>query len=411
MALEPFKGSGAFFCDATRGGSEVRMAATCANRANTIQKGPLNSVPSCERSGENSMPGKNAELSATCTWARTTMALVMLLLRASLFASRPALAAPPSSYDDAIKQVSSQLADAIASSGKKAVAVSAFTDLDGNVTEIGRFLAGDLSASLAAQAKGFMVIDRTQSKGSPQAPGVDALVIGSITAFSDHVRLSTKLLDASNSAILGAATADIPRTKDIDDLLAGSAPAAPAMKSGNSRAAASSSAPSSAAAANTATTATAAASPAPSGKAPRGSSKPAKTPSSAGAPSASGIGSVATDAYRVIATSVDRSGGNATVTLEFDAVGENTVLLAMLPNQTYLTDETNVRWALTRPDTAKIFNVRGGFWHGIPLAKGAKIQTVLTFAPQGPATGKKFTLTISEFRPKWNRVVAIQGLQ
>jgi hypothetical protein len=108
---------------------------------------------------------------------------------------------------------------------------------------------------------------------------------------------------------------------------------------------------------------------------------------------------------------MDRSGGDATVTLEFDAVGENTVLLAMLPSQTYLTDDTNVRWALAQPDTAKIFNVRGGFWRGVPLAKGAKIQTVLTFAPQGPATGKKFTLTIAEFRPKWNRVVAIQGLQ
>jgi TolB-like protein len=387
------------------------MAATCADGLDTIQKEPLNLVPSCGHSGDNGMPVKSAGLSAKCTWARTTIALVMLaLIGASLLASRPALAAPPSSYDDAIKQISSQLADAIASSGKKAVAVSAFTDLDGNVTEIGRFLAGDLSTSLAAQAKGFLVIDRTQSKGAPQAPGVDALVTGSITAFSDHVRLSTKLLDASNSAILGAATVDIPRTKDIDDLLAGSAPPAPAMKSGNSRPASSSTSTNSAAATNS-ISAPAAASPTPSGKAPRGSSKPAKTPAIAEAPSASGIGSVATDAYKVIATSVDRSGSNVTVTLEFDAVGENTVLLAMLPNQTYLTDETNVRWALAQPDTAKIFNVRGGFWHGIPLAKGAKIQTVLTFAPQGPATGKKFTLTIAEFRPKWNRVVAIQGLQ
>jgi TolB-like protein len=356
------------------------------------------------------MPDKSAGLSVKCISRRSAIAMATLLVGASLLASRPAFAAPPSSYDDAIKQVSAQLADAIASSGKKAVAVSAFTDLDGNVSEIGRFLAGDLSTSLAAQAKGFLVIDRTQSKGAPQAPGVDALVTGSVTAFSDHVRLSTKLLDASNSAILGAATADIPRTKDIDDLLAGSAPPAPAMKSGNSRGPGASSSTNAAAATNAASE-PAAASPAPSGKAARGSSKPAKTQSSAGAPSASGIGSVSTDAYKVIATSVDRSGGNATVTLEFDAVGENTVLLAMLPNQTYLTDETNVRWALTQPDTAKIFNVRGGFWRGIPLAKGAKIQTVLTFAPQGPATGKKFTLTIAEFRPKWDRVVAIQGLQ
>jgi hypothetical protein len=47
----------------------------------------------------------------------------------------------------------------------------------------------------------------------------------------------------------------------------------------------------------------------------------------------------------------------------------------------------------------------------VPLARGAKIKTVLTFTPQGPAVGTKFTLTIAEFRPKWNRVLAIQGLQ
>jgi len=356
------------------------------------------------------MPGKSAELSARYTWARKTLAIALVILGAALLAARPARADSPSSYDDAIKQVSAQLAATIASSGKKAVAVSEFTDLDGNVTELGRFLSSDLSDSLAAQANGFMVIDRAQSKGTPQASSIDAWVTGSLTTFSDHVRLSAKLVDAATSAILGTASVDIPRTKDIDDLIARSASAAP-MKSGNSRAPNSSSSP--AAGAGTAPE-VAAASPAPAAKPARGSSKPAKpvkTPSAAAAPSLTGAGSVSTDAYRVTATSFAHSGGTATVTLEFDAVGENTVLLAMLPNGSFLTDETGVRWALAQADTAKIFNVHGGFWRGVPLAKNAKIQTVLTFTPQGPDAGTKFTLTISEFRPKWNRILAIQGLQ
>jgi TolB-like protein len=356
------------------------------------------------------MPGKSAELSAGYRWARKALAVALMILGSALLAGRPARADSPSSYDDAIKQVSSQLADAVASSGKKAVAVADFTDLDGDVTELGRFLASDLSDSLAAQAKGFMVIDRAQSKGTPQASNIDAWVTGSLTTFSDHVRLSAKLLDATTSAILGTASVDIPRTKDIDDLLARSESTAP-MTSGNSRAANSST--SAEAAANPAPAA-AAASPAPAVKHARGSSKPTKpvkTPTAAAAPSLTGAGSVSTDTYRVTATSFAHSGGTATVTLEFDALGENTVLLAMLPSQSYLTDETGVRWALSQPDTAKIFNVRGGFWRGVPLAKGAKIQTVLTFTPQGPAAGTKFTLTLSEFRPKWNRVLAIQSLQ
>jgi TolB-like protein len=361
------------------------------------------------------MPGKRAELSSIRAWPLGAAAIFLAIAGTAVFASRSARADSPATYDDAIKQVASQLADAISSSGKKAVAVSDFTDLDGNVTELGRFLAGDVSDSLAAQAKGFQVIDRAHSTDAQQAAPVDATITGSLTAFPDHVRLSAKLLDASNAAILGAASVDIPRTKDIDALLAGSAAPAP-MKSTASHAAASSSASSSPA------PAAAQANSAPS---PAGSShhlwsktskeppapKPAPAPPTPATPTMTGAGSVKTDAYRVAATAIARAGGDETVTLEFDSVGDNTVLLAMLPGQTYLTDETGVRWVLAQTDTAKIFNVRGGFWRGVPLAKGAKIQTVLTFTPQGPAAGTKFTLTISEFRPKWNRVVAIQGLQ
>src|ERR1700691_6051364 len=154
------------------------------------------------------MSSKSVTLSANCMWARRTIALVLVVLGPALLAWRPAFADSASSYDDAIKQVSLQLADTIASSGKKTVAVADFTDLDGNVTELGRFLASDLSDSLAAQAKGFLVIDRAQSKSAAQSSSVDALVTGSVTTFADHVRLSTKVLDATNSAILGAASVD-----------------------------------------------------------------------------------------------------------------------------------------------------------------------------------------------------------
>jgi TolB-like protein len=365
------------------------------------------------------MLGKNVKLSVNRARVRRTIAFALVLLAPALLAWRPALADSASSYDDAIKQVSSQLADAISSSGKKTVAVTDFTDLDGNVTELGRFLASDLSDSLAAQAKGFLVIDRTQFKSAPQESSVDAIVTGNLTTFADHVRLSTKLLDATNSAILSAASVDIPRTKDIDDLLAGSRPTAP-MKSSSTGAAASSgssnaSAPSQTAANEGPVPAVTGQPPAVKTKASRASSKPPKKPSTPGAPSLTGIGSVATDTYRITAMSLDRAGGTVSVTLEFDSLSDSTILLAMVRAQTYLTDETNVRWALNQQDTLGIFNVRemagGGFWRGVPLARGAKIKTVLTFTPQGPAVGTKFTLTIAEFRPKWNRVLAIQGLQ
>ena len=355
------------------------------------------------------MPETKLKVSAKHTWSAKTIAVLVLIFASSLLISRPTMAQTSATYDDAIKQIASQLSDAIAISGKKAVAVNGFTDLDGNVTELGRFLAGDLSDSLAMQAKGFIVIDRTQPQSGAVsgASSVDALVTGGLTIFADHVRLSAKVLDAANSAILGAASVDIPRTKDVDELLA---------RSPNSRSA--STAPHSPvtpapAASEAAAAPVTAPAQVPSHKAKEKSAqaKPAKSPTLSTAPSATGIGSVATDAYKVIATSFSRSGSSASVTLEFDAVSQNTVQLGMLPSQTYLTDESGVRWALAQTDTAKIFDVRGGFWRPVPLARGGKIQTVLTFLPLGPATGTKFTLTIAEFRPKWNRIVAIQGLQ
>ena len=362
------------------------------------------------------MPSKSVTLSANCMWARRTIALVLVVLGPALLAWRPAFADTASSYDDAIKQVSSQLADTIATAGKKTVAVSDFTDLDGNVTELGRFLASDLSDSLAAQAKGFLVIDRAQSKSAAQSSSVDALVTGSITTFADHVRLSAKVLDATNSAILGAASVDIPRTKDIDEMLAGSRPTAPMKSGGPGSANSSRTSTSEEAAANEGPVPAMGAQPAAGkGKASRASNKPPKKQSGPASPSLTGIGSVATDAYRVTVTSLDRTAGGISVTLEFDSLSESTIQLAMVRAQTYLTDETNVRWAMNQQDTLGIFNVRemagGGFWRGVPLAKGAKIQTVLTFTPQGPAVGTKFTLTLSEFRPKWNRVLAIEGLK
>jgi len=156
-------------------------------------------------------------------------------LLTSLLLSQPALA-----YEQEVKQLSVQLSAAIVKSGKQTVAVVDFTDLQGNVTELGRFLAEEFSIALSLTAKDFEVIDRTHLKTllqehrlaatgiiDPQTArrlgeiaGVQALVTGSITAFGDTVRLSAKVLDTSTAKMLGAATADIPRTKAIDELLA-----------------------------------------------------------------------------------------------------------------------------------------------------------------------------------------------
>jgi len=146
-----------------------------------------------------------------------------------------------------LKQASATLSAKISESGKKRVAVVDFTDLQGNVSELGRYLAEELSGALVNDAHGFRVIERAHLKAILQEhklaatglidpetarqlgkiAGVDTLVTGTITsAFGDTVRVMVKALDVSTAEIIGQSTADIPKTEWIQRLLGqGIAPA------------------------------------------------------------------------------------------------------------------------------------------------------------------------------------------
>jgi TolB-like protein len=144
-----------------------------------------------------------------------------------------------SGYEKEIKIMAAALSENIIAAGKKTVAVVDFTDLLGNVTELGRFFAEEFSVSLASAGKGFEVIDRTHLKTllaehklsttgliDPQTArklgqiaGVEVLITGSITSFGESVRLTAKVLDINTAKIIGASSGDIPKTKAIEDLL------------------------------------------------------------------------------------------------------------------------------------------------------------------------------------------------
>ena len=162
--------------------------------------------------------------------------LIPLLICGSLFEL--------SAQDKDVRALASTLADGLSKSSKKSVAVVDFNDLQGNVTELGRYLAEQLSVALATSNKGIEVVDRTHLKtllqqnklGSSgiidpatarklgQIAGVDVLVTGTLTPFSDSVQLAVKALDAATAHIVTAATADIAKTKAIEELLGRSVP-------------------------------------------------------------------------------------------------------------------------------------------------------------------------------------------
>ena len=153
----------------------------------------------------------------------------------SLFYSKHIIA-----YEQEINSLSTAMAEKIAAAGKKTIAVVDFTDLQGNVTELGRFLAEEFSVALAGMGKGFEVVDRTHLKSilvehklsstgiiDPQTArklgqiiGVDALITGTITPFGDSIRISVKVLDTTTAKVVSASTGNIAKTKAIEELLA-----------------------------------------------------------------------------------------------------------------------------------------------------------------------------------------------
>jgi len=144
-----------------------------------------------------------------------------------------------SAYEKEINRLSLEIADKIAGSGKQKVAVVDFTNIEGNVTALGRFIAEEFSVALAESGKEFQVVDRTHLKSiikehklsktgliDPDTArqlgkiaGVEALITGSLTPFGDSVRLVVKVLNTETAAIIGSKRGNIPKTNAIAALI------------------------------------------------------------------------------------------------------------------------------------------------------------------------------------------------
>jgi len=144
-----------------------------------------------------------------------------------------------SAYEAEINKLSATMAEKIAAAKKAKVAVVDFTDLQGDVTELGRFIAEEFSVALAGAGKGFKVVDRTHLKSiikehklsekgiiDPKTArklgkiaGVEALVTGTLTPFGDTVRIAVKILDTDTAEIIDANRGNIAKTEAIKDLI------------------------------------------------------------------------------------------------------------------------------------------------------------------------------------------------
>lgn len=149
------------------------------------------------------------------------------------------LPAVASSYEKEVDAISRSVGERVGSLGKKKIAVVDFTDLQGNVTELGRFLAEELSVSITMNFPNLEVIDRTHLKTllqehalsisgltDPsnvqklgQIAGTEAIITGTVTPFGDNVRLTAKVIATETAKVIAADKIDIAKTKAIEELL------------------------------------------------------------------------------------------------------------------------------------------------------------------------------------------------
>lgn len=147
--------------------------------------------------------------------------------------------------DKELTELSQKLSALIKENGKKKVTVLDFTDLQGGGSELGKYVAEELTVNLVMNKRDFSVLDRANlksiltehkltatglvdpdsAKKIGQFAGVDTLIIGTIVPLNGNIQLTAKIITTDTAEIIGAARALVQTNETVQQLLA--APADP----------------------------------------------------------------------------------------------------------------------------------------------------------------------------------------
>lgn len=155
--------------------------------------------------------------------------------------------------DTELSKLAKALAVPVKEAGHKKVTVLDFTDLQGNTSELGRYIAEQLTVDLVMAKPGFAILDRANlnkilaehkltasglvdpenAKKLGQFAGVDALILGTMTPKMVDIDLTAKIITTDTAEIIGAAKGKLPRNDEVEVLLTNTVPSNPSV-GGNS---------------------------------------------------------------------------------------------------------------------------------------------------------------------------------
>jgi hypothetical protein len=140
--------------------------------------------------------------------------------------------------DKEMSGLAGNLSKALVAKGSKNVAALDFTDLQGQMTEMGRFLSEHLTVEMVSIGVVSMVdranlksilaehklteeglVNPVNAKKLGEFAGVDAILIGNTTTLDDGIVLIVKAISTDSARIIAAGEIKFPKTSEIQQLL------------------------------------------------------------------------------------------------------------------------------------------------------------------------------------------------
>lgn len=156
--------------------------------------------------------------------------IIMLVMFSNSFAQ--------GSLDQRINELSQQISKEMSDYNKKKIAIIEFSDLDGNVTNFGKYVSEELITKLYLTKK-FKVIERqllnkiiaeqklsltgmidpNSAKKLGKVLGVDAIVSGTIADLAQSLKVNARMLNTETGEIFAAASVEILKDESVSKLL------------------------------------------------------------------------------------------------------------------------------------------------------------------------------------------------
>ena len=172
--------------------------------------------------------------------------LIVALAILAQFLVWPRLVHSQGALQDSVAELSSRIALEMTENNKKTIAVVEFSDLRGNVTDLGRFLSEELITRLY-QTKKFRVIERqllnrviveqkltlsrlvdpASAKKLGKVLGVDAICSGSISELAQSIRVNARLINTETGEVFSVASVEVLKDESVTMLLGAEPPKQP----------------------------------------------------------------------------------------------------------------------------------------------------------------------------------------